>query len=65
LVPSVGIYATMELKRVVQQRHKRQAISEMVAADFLAGSIKTIGVLTDLDKVWHLFWLGEGKFSHG
>jgi hypothetical protein len=39
-----------------------QSISEIVAADFLVNNnIKTIGVLTDLNEVWHLFWLGQGK----
>lgn len=62
LVPRVGIHAITELKKVVQNQNVHQAISEIVAADFLAdNNIKTFGVLTDLNKVWHLFWLGQGE----
>lgn len=49
-------YIDSLVEKVVQNQHIRQAISEMVAANFLAdNNIKTIGVLTDLNKVWHLF----------
>jgi hypothetical protein len=71
LILRAGIHAIIELKKVIQRQHVWQAISEMIAADFLANNdIKTIGVLTDLNEAWHLFWLGEGgeimmtKFSN-
>ena len=45
-----------------QEQNIWQAIAEMVAADFLTNEeIKVIGVLTDLNERWHLFWLEEGK----
>ncbi|CAG8694479.1 17374_t:CDS:2 [Funneliformis caledonium] len=54
LIAKAGTQATIELKK--------QAIAEMVAADFLTNEeIKVIGVLTDLNERWHLFWLKEGK----
>ncbi|CAI2187858.1 6200_t:CDS:2, partial [Funneliformis geosporum] len=37
-------------------------ISEIVAADFMVNyDINVIGVLTDLNKVRQIFWLGDGK----
>ncbi|CAG8571623.1 6422_t:CDS:2 [Funneliformis caledonium] len=51
-----------KLKKVLQEQSIWQAIAEMVAADFLTNEeIKAIGVLTDLNERWHLFWLEEGK----
>jgi len=60
-VHKAGILATIELKKV-EDHHRFQAISETVAADFMVNyDINVIGVLTNLNKVWQIFWLGEGK----
>ncbi|CAG8644647.1 8331_t:CDS:2, partial [Funneliformis mosseae] len=62
LIAKAGTRVTIELKKVPQEQNIWQAIAEMVAADFLTNEeIKVIGVLTDLNERWHLFWLEEGR----
>ncbi|CAG8528107.1 29055_t:CDS:1, partial [Racocetra persica] len=62
LIPTSGIHCIMEFKKSVQEQHIMQVVPEIAAADFLTNDeIKTIGVLTDLNSSWHLFWLSEEK----
>ncbi|CAG8499944.1 8535_t:CDS:2, partial [Racocetra fulgida] len=62
LISTSSIHCIMEFKKSVQEQHIMQVVLEMTAADFLTNDeIKTIGVLTDLNSSWHLFWLSEEK----
>ncbi|RIA96114.1 hypothetical protein C1645_872266 [Glomus cerebriforme] len=57
-----GIHATIELKKVIEEHHIPQAILEMIVADcFVDVDVKVIGVLTDMNNVWNIFWLSKSK----
>ena len=58
----MGIYATFELKKAVEDRHIYQAVLEMIVADcYIDEDTKVFGVLTDLKDVWNIIWLGVNK----
>ena len=60
-IPKAGIRAVIELKKEVKDHHVAQVVLQMISADFLTDDgIKVFGVLTDLNKIWNIYWI-EGK----